>query len=57
MLKILTVSLFLLLASLPAIAKPTDVYPVSCNQLWTAVKDTLDTPHNYSILSENDLTQ
>jgi hypothetical protein len=57
MFKLFIASLFLLVASLPALAKPADVYPVSCNQLWTAVKDTLDTPHNYSILSENDLSQ
>jgi hypothetical protein len=53
--KFLLTSLFLLVVAAPASAKPRDVYPVSCDSLWTAVKDTLDNPHNYGIQSINDV--
>jgi len=32
-----------------------DVYPLSCDALWTAIKATLDNPRDYGILSVNDL--
>lgn len=41
----------------PALAKPIDVYPVSCNELWAAVKDTLDNPQHYGISSMSDAEQ
>jgi hypothetical protein len=56
MLKFLT-SFFLLVVAASALAKPRDVYPVSCNDLWAAVHDTLDNPHNYGIVSINDIEQ
>ncbi len=41
----------MLVVAAPALAKPTDVYPVSCNDLWAAVMDTLDNPRNYGVVS------
>jgi len=41
----------------PARAKSSDDYQVSCNDLWAAVKATLDNPDNYGILSLNDTVQ
>jgi hypothetical protein len=29
-------------------------YPVPCNELWAAVKDTLSNPQNYSVLESSD---
>jgi hypothetical protein len=55
--KFLITSFFLLVVTAPALAKPRDVYPVSCNDLWAAVKDTLDNPRNYGIVSMNDVDQ
>lgn len=50
-------SLIALLLVVPANAKPKrDVYPISCDELWTAVKKTLNSPGNYGVLSVNDLT-
>jgi hypothetical protein len=41
---------------IPANAKSNrDVYPVSCDVLWTAVKNTLENPKDYGVLSVNDL--
>ena len=57
MLKFLITSFFMLVVAAPALAKPRDVYPVSCNDLWAAVKDTLDNPRNYGIMSMNDVEQ
>lgn len=56
MLKFLVTVFFLLVVAAPALAKPKDVYPVSCDDLWAAVKDTLNNPNNYAITSTNDLT-
>jgi len=53
--KFLIASFFLLVVTAPALAKSRDVYPVSCGDLWAAVHDTLDNPHNYVILSMNDV--
>jgi hypothetical protein len=55
MLKSFIASFFLLLVAAPALAQQRDVYPVSCDDLWAAVHDTLDNPHNYGILSMNDV--
>jgi hypothetical protein len=57
MLKSLITSFILLLVAVPALAQQRDVYPVSCGDVWAAVHDTLDNPHNYGILSMNDLAQ
>jgi hypothetical protein len=57
MLKFFIASFFLVVVAAPALAKPTDVYPVSCDVLWAAVKDTLNNPSNYAILSESDSEQ
>ncbi len=47
----------MLVVAAPALAKPNDVYPVSCNDLWAAVKDTLDNPRNYGVISMDDAGQ
>lgn len=49
--------LLLLATSVPALAKPKDDYPVPCNILWTAVRNTLSNPSNYSILGISDSSQ
>jgi hypothetical protein len=54
MFKFLITSFFLLVVAAPALAKPQDAYPVSCTDLWPAVKDTLNNPHNYGIISMSD---
>lgn len=36
-------------------AKPADVYPVTCNDLWVSVKDTLDNHRNYGVTWIDDL--
>ena len=53
--KFLFTSFLALVVAVPALAKPSDVYPVPCNDLWSAVKDTLNNPGNYGVLSMNDL--
>jgi hypothetical protein len=46
----------LLLSCLPAYAKSAEDYPVSCNVVWTAVKDTLySNPRDYGIQSINNV--
>lgn len=51
-------ALILLSISIPAFAKPNqDIYPVSCNELWAAVKDTLGNPGNYGVLVMDDSEQ
>jgi hypothetical protein len=57
MLKFLITSFLVLLVATPAMAKPKDVYPVSCDDLWAAVKDTLKNPHDYGIMSMSDFDQ
>lgn len=56
MYKALGVVLFTLLSSIPALAKPHDVYPVSCDVLWTAIKGTLGNSNDYSVISINEAT-
>jgi hypothetical protein len=41
----------------PALAKPRDVFPVSCHDLWAAVKNTLTNKSNYGVLSMDDEAQ
>ena len=55
MLKFLITSIFMLVVAAPALAKPRDIYPVPCIDLWAAVKDSLGNPHDYGILSINDI--
>ncbi len=57
MLRLLGTSLLMLIVAAPALAKPKDVYPTSCDELWVAVKDTLDNPRNYGIYLMNDADQ
>jgi hypothetical protein len=45
------------LLAVPAFAKSHNAQPVSCDQLWSAVKDTLGNHGNYSILSMSDEKQ
>jgi hypothetical protein len=47
MLKFLVASFVMLFVAAPALAKRPDVYPVSCNDLWSAVQATLDNPGVY----------
>jgi hypothetical protein len=55
--KFLIASFLVLVFAVPALAKPIDVYPVSCNDLWAAVKDTLGNQSNYGIVSTDDYRQ
>jgi len=57
MLKYLVASFLMLAVAAPALAKRPDVYPVSCNDLWAAVHDTLDNPSNYATISMDDIRQ
>ena len=57
MLKFLVTSFLILIIAAPALAKRPDVYPVSCNDLWAAVHDTLDNPRNYAVVSMDDFGQ
>jgi len=54
MLKFLTTLILALFFASPALAKPVDVYAATCNDLWAAVKDTLDNPRNYGVISRDD---
>jgi hypothetical protein len=56
-LKFFVASLFALVIAVPALAKSKDVYPVSCDDLWAAVKDSLQSPRDYAILSTNEVEQ
>jgi len=56
-LKFLLTSFLILVVAAPALAKRPDVYPVSCNDLWAAVHDTLDNPRNYGVVSMDDFGQ
>ncbi len=61
--KLIIAAFLLLLASVPAHAKSDKdaykakkgVYPVSCDDLWAAVKDTLGNRSNYGLSSVNDI--
>ena len=54
MLKFLITTLFGLVLAAPALAKPAGLYPVTCDNLWAAVKDMLNNPSNYAVLSMDD---
>jgi hypothetical protein len=51
------IAVVFVLSSIPVFAKPSDVYPASCNDLWAAVRETLQDPRNYGILSIDDTEQ
>jgi hypothetical protein len=52
--KVIVVAFFLLLSCLPAYAKSHEDYPVSCDLLWAAVRDTIVSyPRDYGIQSMN----
>ena len=53
--KIFISVLFMLLLAVPASAKPRDVFPVSCEDLWSAVNVTLSDQGNYRVASVDDL--
>jgi hypothetical protein len=53
--KIFISVLFMLLLAVPASAKPRDVFPVSCEDLWSAVNLTLSDQGNYRVASVDDL--
>ena len=53
--KIFVSVLFMLLMAVPATAKPRDVFPVSCEDLWSAVNVTLSDQGNYRVASMDDL--
>jgi hypothetical protein len=55
--KFLIVSFLVLLFAAPAIAKSPELYPVSCDDLWAAVKDTLSDSSNYFLMSASDSRQ
>lgn len=55
--KALTAFLFVFLFSTPTFAKSHDVFPVSCDVLWTAVKDTLGNQNDYSVIATDESGQ
>ncbi len=57
MLKFHITSLIMLIVAAPALAKPIDFYPASCDEVWAAVKVTLDNPNHYGISWMNDAKQ
>jgi hypothetical protein len=54
MFRTLVFSLLVFSSALPAIAKPHDVYPVSCDVVWSAVKTVLQNPNDYHIAGLSD---
>ena len=57
MLKFFVTPYLMLVFSIQALAKTIDVYPVSCNDLWAAVGETLGNSANYGIISMDDVEQ
>ena len=55
--KLFIVAFLMLVVTAPALAKSRDVYPVSCDDLWGAVKHTLESPRDYGIVSMSDVGQ
>src|ERR1035441_5385798 len=53
--KIVVVTLMLIALAVPALAKTyKNTYPVTCNHVWSAVKETLSNEGNYKIQSSDD---
>jgi len=55
--KTLVVAFFVLLSSTPSFAKSHDVFPVSCDVLWAAVRDTLGNPSDYNVIAVDEAGQ
>jgi hypothetical protein len=55
MMKFVVVALISLALALPAFGKTyKSTYPVACGEVWSAVKDTLSVPENYSVVESDD---
>ncbi len=54
MARFMVVALFFVLISVPAFGKPNSVYPVSCSDLWDAVRDTLGVARDYAVVAADD---
>ncbi len=53
--RILITALMSLVLTLPMFGETyKDTYPISCSELWGAVKDTLSNPENYSVKNSDD---
>jgi hypothetical protein len=53
--KLLVVTLMSLFIAIPMFGETyKDTYPVACNDLWGAVKDTLSSPENYNMVGSDD---
>ena len=55
--KTLAVVIFFFLSSVSSFAKEHDVYPMSCDALWSAVKDTLGNQNDYSVIALDEAGQ
>ncbi len=49
--------ILLVFFSVPVFAKPHDLYPVSCDVLWAAVKDTLGNQNDFSVIAVDETGQ
>ena len=47
----------LIFSSTPSFAKSHDIFPLSCDVLWSAVKDTLGNPNDYSVIAMDEAGQ
>ena len=55
MMRYLVLALIFLALALPAFGKTyKSTYPVSCSEVWPAVKDTLSNPENYDVTESDD---
>ncbi len=55
MMKLAVAALVSLILAVPAFGKTyKSTYPVPCSEVWSAVKDTLGNPENYSVEQSND---
>jgi len=53
--RLMVMTLLLLLPAFPASGKVrNDAYPISCSQLWNAVKMTLGNPEDYNVVASDD---
>ena len=58
MMKFAVIAFMTLIFALPAFSKAhKDSYPQPCSELWTAVKDTLSNPDNYTVEGTPDDTK